>query len=238
MTGCLHFVFLCLALSSIATATAKSVRPDTATRGTRHRHRGSNHGHSEGHAEGPFKETRYPLADAKSEARAASTTVVPLTYGNGPIFTNGVEIYLVWYGNWNQETANASSKIILRKFIASLGPKAPLRRDVNTVRGWFGTLLPYYQLDGSHVSPQIRLAGELTDHYSSGTTIGPNYQPILNNAYTKYPRDPNGIYFILPSPDLQVCLLISPARTSFVSHGPFPKSTRHHKEIYPQTASQ
>ena len=64
--------------------------------------------------------------------------------------SDGVNIYLIWYGNWNQKSASASSKQILRDFIASLGPTAPLTPGVNTVRGWFDTLLLYYQSDQAH----------------------------------------------------------------------------------------
>ena len=155
----------------------------------------------------------FPVAatDPNYGGKAGSSTAnVPLTYHGGMVMTKGVNVYLIWYGNWNQPTASASSMQILRNFIASLGPNNSLTPGINSVRGWYNTMLPYFQTNPqAYVSPNIGLAGEYVDKYSQGyrTVITDDIvQKIVNNAFNHLPTDLNGIYFVLPSPDVNVSI--------------------------------
>ena len=142
---------------------------------------------------------------------ATAATVPPLTYhDDGMVMTNGVNVYLIWYGNWAQPSASASSKQILRNFIASLGPNNTLTPGVNSVRGWYNIMLPYYQKNPrAYVSPKIGLAGEYVDKYSQGkgvTLTGDLIQNIVSNAFKRLPTDLDGVYFVMPSPDVHVSI--------------------------------
>ena len=149
--------------------------------------------------------------DPSHKNKAATVaTVLPLTYHGGMVMTNGVNVYLIWYGNWSQPSASTSSMLLLRNFIASLGPSNKLTPGVNSVRGWYNTMLPYFQTaPQAYVSPNIGLAGEYVDSYSQGygdTLTDGIVQKIVNNAFSHLPTDLNGIYFVLPSPDVHVSI--------------------------------
>lgn len=155
----------------------------------------------------PFPE---PTAEHAGIGGADSSNL-PLEYHGGKLMVNGVNLYLIWYGNWNQQSASASSQQLLRNFIASLGPKNPLTPGVNTVRGWFNTLLTFSQTVGgstAYVSNQVSLGGEFKDNYSQGSSLNDDNSiaNVVKNALNHLPSDQNGIYFVLPSPDVHVSL--------------------------------
>ena len=211
ITPFLFLAILCLAVSVTArprTHNNRAARTQQSSPPIKIHHRRDAAGHKHQKVLRTF-----PVAatDANYGGKAGKTAPgIPLSYLGGMVMTNGVNVYIIWYGNWNQPSANASSMQLLRNFIASLDPSNALTPGVNSVRGWYNTMLPYFQTSPqAYVSPKIGLAGEYVDSYSLGqgvTLTEDNVQTIVNNAFTHLPTDLDGVYFVLPSPDVHVSI--------------------------------
>lgn len=118
------------------------------------------------------------------------TTGNGIEYHGGPIMPGPHNIYLIWYGNWNGNTALS----ILPDFIGALDSSA-----------YFNTNTTYGDSSGSNVQNTVTMAGQAFDNYSQGFTL--NDQALINivaNAMNAnaVPIDRNGIYFVLTSADV------------------------------------
>src|SRR4029077_9507489 len=89
-------------------------------------------------------------------ARTNVPTSNGIYYHGGPVMLNVVNVYLIWYGNWGNNTATT----ILPDFVSNLSGSPYL--NVNTT---------YYDGSNNHVSGLVSLAGTTTDNYSQGTTL-------------------------------------------------------------------
>jgi hypothetical protein len=99
-------------------------------------------------------------------------------------------VYLIWYGNWNGNSATT----VLPDFIASLDGSS-----------YFNTNTTYGDSTGN-VQNTVTMAGQAFDNYSQGTAL--DNQGIVNvvaNAINRgvLPVDTNGIYFVLTSADVE-----------------------------------
>jgi hypothetical protein len=125
---------------------------------------------------------------------------IGIYHHGGPTMSNGVNIYIIWYGTWK-----TSSKNIVRNFINSLGPG---NADVaNSVRRWWKITGLYYNTKGKYLSQSIVLKKEVFDKYSIGKNISGNglKNLVIKHAKKKnLPLDQQGLYFILTSADVQV----------------------------------
>ncbi len=131
-----------------------------------------------------------------------------IEYHGGPVMVSPHNVYLIWYGNWNGDTATA----ILPDFIASLDGSP-----------YFNTNTTYGDTVNNIVNT-VTMAGQFFDNYSQGTVL--NNQGLINavaNALNigAFPIDRNGIYFVLTSsdvdenePSLQFCSQICGFHTS------------------------
>jgi len=114
-----------------------------------------------------------------------------ISYHGGPVMLGTVNLYYIWYGNWNV-TGEAAN--VLRTFGQHLGGS------------------PYYNInttytDGSSkpLNNSIALAGETTDSYSKGTALSDSaIQAVVLGAINggRLPQDINGIYLVLTSADV------------------------------------
>ncbi|MDA8255150.1 MAG: hypothetical protein M0Z99_05860 [Betaproteobacteria bacterium] len=112
-------------------------------------------------------------------------------FGPGPVMQMQRHIYLVWYGNWQ---GNSALNIIPR-FIMQLD-RSPYESILQTYS---------YAAHGQGISNSIVLGGQTFDDYSLGQSLSDaNIQTIVQNAITegRLPLDENGIYFVLTSPDV------------------------------------
>ena len=111
-------------------------------------------------------------------------------YHGGPLMLGTPNVYYIWYGNWDSDTA----KTLLPAFAGGLNNSA------------------YFQInstydDGSNVSVSglTSFAGQATDNYSQGTALSDAaVQNVVQNAISggSLPLDPNGVYFVLTSADV------------------------------------
>ena len=117
-----------------------------------------------------------------------------ISYHGGPLILGGngggVNVYVIWYGNW---TGNSATTIIPNFLNAEGG--SPYYH-INTT---------YYNGAGTHVANVISFLGQTTDSYSQGTSLGDaQVQAVVSSALTsgRLPTDPNGVYFVLTSADV------------------------------------
>ncbi|MDT8066771.1 MAG: hypothetical protein ROO76_01260 [Terriglobia bacterium] len=113
-----------------------------------------------------------------------------ISYHGGPLLTNGPNVYYIWYGNWSNNTATT----ILTNFIKSEGGSPYF--NINTT---------YYNGSNTHVLNIIDYLGSTTDSYSQGTALSDSaVQAVVSTAISNksLPNDPNGVYFVLTSSDV------------------------------------
>ncbi len=116
-----------------------------------------------------------------------------VSYHGGPVMTFGVNLYYIWYGNWSAESEAAG---ILTALAQGIGGSAYFNIN-STYRGI---------LDGRNmpVENMVRYAGSAEDNYSQGANLTSDSTLAIVEAAIatgKLPADPNGIYFVLGSPD-------------------------------------
>lgn len=131
---------------------------------------------------------------------------VGISHQQGPVMATGVNVYLIWYGNWSNE----QSKYIITNFIKSLGPSNP--STPNSVRGWWDINCLYYDTAGNFLLPNITLKGEMNDLYSRGKSlVTTDVMFIAYSSITKFSFDARGVYLVLTSKDVSVRLFHFPS---------------------------
>ena len=113
-----------------------------------------------------------------------------IDYHGGPIMTNTVTIYYIWYGNWNGN----SGVTLLESFAKNLGGS------------------PYYNINttytdgaGAAVKNNLIFGGSVVDNYSLGKNLtdAQVWQAVSTAISSgKFPADPNAVYFLLTSADV------------------------------------
>ena len=114
----------------------------------------------------------------------------------GPLIGNP-NIYLVWYGDWNQNNGSKGDtpdgQALIRQWAHDIGGSA------------------YYQLNSSLSAARTTITGnayyvnETTETGTSKSLSDANIQSIIGNAITKsggLGYDPNGVYFLITSSDV------------------------------------
>ncbi len=169
--------------SAIAVAPAAGAeRRETAPGGVEQRvaHDAVNHGNNPGGV---------PGAARNASRRGSSGNGI--SYHGGPVLYNGVDVYLIWYGDW---TGN-SAKAILPTLVSGLSGSPYY--NINTT---------YYDGANRKVPNSVSLAGQTTDAYSQGSKSLSDgaINAIVSSAITsgRLPSDTNGVYFVLTSADV------------------------------------
>jgi len=119
-----------------------------------------------------------------------------IQYHGGPVMnsTQGVNVYLIWYGNWSGDPLAQS---IVTDFVSNIGGSPYF--NINTT---------YYDYGAGGPDPvrnRVNYAGSITDSYSYGTALTDNdVGNVVQNAVVsgKFPLDQNGVYFVLTSADV------------------------------------
>ena len=120
-----------------------------------------------------------------------------ILYHGGPLMTGAQDVYLIWYGCWDDTCGNAgntATQAILTEFISSLGGS------------------PYFQINamysnafGQSPTGALFYGGSVVDRYSHGmeltqSTIAGIVQDQIEDL--NLPQDPLGIYLVLASADV------------------------------------
>ena len=145
-----------------------------------------------------------PHGTPRAVSSQPSSTDNGIQYHGGSVMNqvNGVNVYLIWYGNWSNNTEPA----IVTDFINDIGGTA-----------YFNITSSYYDFNkfgGGVKDPvvnRVNFGGSITDNYSLGTNLSDNdVGNIVGFAiglgapvgYPKLPEDPNGVYLVLGSKDV------------------------------------
>jgi hypothetical protein len=120
-------------------------------------------------------------------------TVNGINYHKGPVMLGTVHIYFIWYGSWSDDDSQAI-----------------LTDEAETVGGtpWYNINTTYYSGSGrtlKHISNSVQYKGAIADNYSHGTSLNDSdiagvVAAAINSK--RLPKDANGIYFVLTSPDV------------------------------------
>src|ERR1051326_388304 len=138
------------------------------------------------HELNPYSDER-PVSGRSS---SGSITGAGINYHGGPVMLGGVNVYVIWYGNWSGNTAPS----IVTAFLQSLGGSPYY--NINT---------SYYDGSYTHVLNSIHYAGLTTDSYSHGTSLSDSsVGAIVSSAISsrRLPADSKGVYFVLTSADV------------------------------------
>src|SRR5689334_18641356 len=107
-----------------------------------------------------------------------------ISYHGGPVILNGVNVYLIWYGNWSGNTATT----IIKDFLSAEGGSP-----------YFNINSTYYSGGGTVLNSVVYKAST-TDSYSQGTSLSDaQIQAVVSSAISSgaLPKDANGVYFVL-----------------------------------------
>ena len=112
-----------------------------------------------------------------------------ISYHGGPVMLGNVAIYYIWYGNWSGNSATT----ILGDLASNIGGSPYY--NINTT---------YYNGSGQHVSNVATFLASRNDNYSRGTALtDTDIRTIVTTAISSgLPSDPNGVYFVLTSADV------------------------------------
>jgi hypothetical protein len=115
-----------------------------------------------------------------------------ILFHGGPVLTNknGVNVYLIWYGNWTGNTGLT----IIPKFVNDLNGSAYF--NINTT---------YYNAKNKFVKNKVNLMGQANDNYSLGSALSDaSIRTIVSNHISNgdLPMDKNAVYFVLTSQDV------------------------------------
>lgn len=127
----------------------------------------------------------------RTNPAAAPATGNGIDYHGGPLILGTTNAYYIWYGNWS----NGPAVSILTNLAQQIGGSPYF--NINTT---------YANGSGQAVSNSVAFAGSTTDNYSRGTALGDNdIATIVGTAISSggLPKDTNGVYFVLTSPDVQ-----------------------------------
>ena len=121
-----------------------------------------------------------------------SGAAAQILFHGGPVMTNanGVNVYIVWYGNWAGNTATT----IVPEFLNHLGGSP-----------YYGINTTYYDASNVHVQNKVTLKGQYSDSYSHGTALNDAaIADIVRAAVVgrHLPADQNALYFVLTSKDV------------------------------------
>jgi hypothetical protein len=104
--------------------------------------------------------------------------------------TGPTHLYLIWYGNWEGNSATG----ILADLAGSLGASP-----------YFAINSSYMEMDFKTVSTDVTVAGQIADAYSRGARLSDaDVRRVVSRALASstLPADENGIYVVLTSADV------------------------------------
>ena len=113
-----------------------------------------------------------------------------INYHGGPLILGTTNVYYIWYGDWNGNSATTT----LPRFASNIGGSPYF--NINTT---------YYDGSGTHVLNAVLFAGSTVDSYSHGTSLSDSaIQAVVSGAINSgaLPQDTNGVYFVLTSADV------------------------------------
>jgi Phosphate-induced protein 1 conserved region len=153
---------------------------------------------AKGQSEGPGARRVIPHRMNPHEAgapTAGSTGLITpnITFHGGPVIGTPFNVYIIWYGNWNQSNGSdtASGQQIVRDFLHGLSGS-----------NYYVTNASYPGVSGNFSF--VANTNEYTDSYSQGKRLSDSrVKAVVTNAISGHlPKEANAIYFVLTSSDV------------------------------------
>jgi hypothetical protein len=140
---------------------------------------------------GPGQGMGQGQGDPQGQARAARPkSSNGISYHGGPVMGGTKNVYYIWYGDWSNNTAQT----ILNHFATNIGGSPYF--NINTT---------YTDASNKPIANSVALNASTVDGYSRGTALSDaDVQAVVASAISgnKLPSDPNGVYFVLTSSDV------------------------------------
>jgi hypothetical protein len=131
-----------------------------------------------------------PLSDApEAAAGLIQAGGNGINHHGGPVMLGNIRLYYIWYGVWD-----VSAKSILADFANSIGGSS-----------YFNIETTYFDGSNTPVSNSVSYGGSASDDYSLGKSLSDDdVQTVVSRVLMSgsLPTDPNGVYFVLTSPDV------------------------------------
>jgi len=132
---------------------------------------------------------------------SGKSTLAPtndIQHHGGPVISTpqGVNVYVIWYGDWSSSSDTAAQSIVT-EFIRNLGGSTYF--NINTT---------YFDYSNKQIDPvrnRVNYIGSTTDNYSRGTALSNQDVGdivVQTIASGKFPLDQNGAYFVITSADV------------------------------------
>jgi len=113
-----------------------------------------------------------------------------IDYHGGPVMLGTTNVYYIWYGNWAGNTATT----ILADLASSIGGSPYF--NINTT---------YFNASNVKVSNSVHYVTSTNDNYSQGAALSDAaIKTVVSSAISSgsLPKDPNAVYFVLTSKDV------------------------------------
>lgn len=120
----------------------------------------------------------------------AQDTANGIGYHGGPVMTNPHTIYIIWYGNWNGDSALT----LLPNLISNLNGTP-----------YFAINTTYENSSHTNAGGTVNLGAQTFDNYSQSSLLSEtSLRTVISSAMSRgaVPVDPNGVYFVLSSGDV------------------------------------
>lgn len=131
-------------------------------------------------------------ANSASVTPTASTSSNGITYHNGPVMTNTINVYEIWYGDWSGATTRQS---LIDTFLRGVGGSSYF--NINTT---------YFNGSNVRVPNAVAVAGSLSVAATKTSLTQSDITSIVSNAVTTgaLPTDANALYYVFTAANISV----------------------------------
>ena len=132
--------------------------------------------------------------DKQAQVQVDPAASRKIEYHNGAVLGTaaaGVNVYIIWYGDWSNNTATD----IVPDFLSHL-----------TGSPWYGITSTYTDAANKPVTNKVTLVKQMVDSYSHGSSLtNAALADVVKTALTNkaLPIDQNAVYFVLTSSDVK-----------------------------------
>ena len=123
-----------------------------------------------------------------------------ISYNGGPVMVGPHNVYFIWYGNWNSNTATT----ILPAFISGLNHSLYFNTDFSYAQLVVDPSGTGHILSEANIANTVTMGNQIFDSYSQGTSLSTTQvQNVVTRGLSNgLPKDANGIYFVLTFADV------------------------------------
>ncbi|HSB27495.1 MAG TPA: hypothetical protein VLE19_06565 [Pyrinomonadaceae bacterium] len=132
-----------------------------------------------------------------SSSAQTSRTASKMLYHNGPVLTGIQDVYVIWYGCWNNcgQMGDSKTQLVVSDFLSTIGNTPYMQIN-----------LTYPNSAGVAPTGSFVYGGSVFDSYSHGyrDLTDADIQGIISDQITSFqlPHDPQGIYVVIASSDV------------------------------------